>query len=296
MRRMRVLLTVGMLLVLFVPVSPAEAKPLDGRIVYSDIFGDSGIYSIDPDGSNRTHLVTGSGLHGPKWFPDGTGISFIADVGPRGRRSRLEAIDVDGANRRVIIGGKELPEGYRSIGSYSWSPDGTQLVLSLYSRTFGGAIFVSSSDGSSITEILGNARSPDWSSQDRIVAVKGSGRLITFDPDGGNPVMMGIRGHDPAWSPDGTRIAFMCRRLPHADVCIVNADGTGLVNLTNSSQVDWTPSWSPDGSRIVWSRSKTLSTQGNLRRMRADGSASARITHTNTLLIDEYEPDWTVLA
>jgi TolB protein len=288
-----VLLVVGMLSVLFVPVSSAEAKPLDGRIVYSDIIGGSGIYSIDPDGSDRAHLVTGGGLHGPKWLPDGSGISFIADVGSHRRRSRLEAIDVDGSNRRVLIGRKDLPEGHRSIGSYSWSPDGTQLVLTLYSETFEGAIFVSSADGSSITEILGNARSPEWSSLGRIVAVIGTGRLITFDPDGGNVVTIGIHGHDPAWSPDGTRIAFMCRKWRHADVCIVNADGTGLVNLTNSPEVDWSPWWSPDGSRIAWSRSRTLSGYGDLRRMRADGSATTRITATRR--IDEYEPDWTVL-
>ena len=293
MRRMVLVLVLGTMASLLVPASVAVAKPLDGRIVYSDIFGGSGIYSIAPDGTGRRHLVTDPGVYRPKWFPDGTGISFIAEIGPRGRRSRLEAIDIDGSNRRVLIGPSQFPVGYRSVSSYTWSPDGSQLVLGLYGD--GTALFLSNPDGTSIAEILPNAYSPDWSSLDRIVASRG-GRLITFDPDGGNRVKLavGSSNSDPSWSPDGGRLVFMCGGFDHADMCEANADGSGLENLTNSDGVDWSPSWSPDGSRIVWVLSRTVSTFANLRRMRADGSATTRITTTKR--IDEYEPDWIVLT
>ena len=292
MRRLALALVFGTLASLMAPASQAAAKPLDGRIVYSDIYGGSGIYSISPDGTGRMHLVTGSGVYRPQWFPDGTGISFISEVGPKGRRSRLEAIDIDGSNRRVLIGASQFPDGYSSIFSYSWAPDGLQLVLGLNGD--GSAIFLSNPGGTSMTEILPNAYSPDWSSLDRIVATR-NGRLITFDPDGGNLVRLasGTGSLNPSWSPDGGRIAFMCGRITHADVCLVNADGMGLVNLTDSKEVDWSPAWSPDGSRIIWALSREVSSFANLRRMRADGSATTRITTTKR--IDEYEPDWIVL-
>ena len=292
MRRMAMVLVFGVVVALMTPASAAVAKPLDGKIVYSDIYGKSGIYTISPDGTGREHLVDGPGVYRPRWFSDGSGISFIAEVGAKGRRSRLEAVDVDGSDRRVLIGSKELPDGYDSIFSYSWSPDGSELVLSLYGD--GQGIFIASADGTSITKIVGNAGDPDWSSLDRIVATR-NGRLITFDPDGGNLVKLavGARNGDPSWSPDGTRITFMCGDFLHADVCVANADGMGLVNLTSSNEVDWSPSWSPDGSRIIWVLSREVSSFANLRRMRADGSATTRITRTTR--IDEYEPDWIVL-
>jgi uncharacterized protein YjdB len=63
----------------------------------------------------------------------------------------------------------------------------------------------------------------------------------------------------PAWSRDGTRIAFRSLRDGVADIFVVNADGTGLVNITANVQrnVDGpvaseSPSWTPAG-RIVFS-------------------------------------------
>ena len=61
----------------------------------------------------------------------------------------------------------------------------------------------------------------------------------------------------PRWSPDGRRIAFSA---PHgsppllSDIWVMNADGSGLVNLTRAPQQDnQEPSWSPDGKQIVFS-------------------------------------------
>jgi len=53
----------------------------------------------------------------------------------------------------------------------------------------------------------------------------------------------------PAWSPDGSRIAYECEV---GEICVMNADGTNHVNLTNNPAVDGRPRWSPDGSRIAF--------------------------------------------
>ncbi|HEX2240181.1 MAG TPA: hypothetical protein VHJ82_03420 [Actinomycetota bacterium] len=82
------------------------------------------------------------------------------------------------------------------------------------------------------------------------VAANGSG-IRQLTP---NPEHMDIQ---PAWSPDGRRIAFVRQDRPNAnsDIFVMQSDGTGLTNLTPDLTVsDYTPAWSPDGDKIVFAR------------------------------------------
>ena len=58
---------------------------------------------------------------------------------------------------------------------------------------------------------------------------------------------------DPAWSPDGTRLAFISNRSGQSQIWLMNADGTGPVQLTNIPHGTCAaPVWSPDGTRILF--------------------------------------------
>jgi Tol biopolymer transport system component len=62
----------------------------------------------------------------------------------------------------------------------------------------------------------------------------------------------------PAWSANGTKIAFSSLRDGTSHIYVMNADGSGTRRLTNTFQRDDHPSWSADGKRIVFSRGGAL--------------------------------------
>ncbi|MBI2835885.1 MAG: PD40 domain-containing protein [Acidobacteria bacterium] len=60
----------------------------------------------------------------------------------------------------------------------------------------------------------------------------------------------------PRWSPDGRRIAFFSNRSGAQNIWVVDADGSGLGQLTDSSDTMFYPVWSPDGSRMAVSSAR----------------------------------------
>src|SRR5213592_5176722 len=101
--------------------------------------------------------------------------------------------------------------------------------------------------------------------------------MFAMQPRNGDRLLLNYGTDQGAtYSPDGTRIAFMNNYDGDFEICVMNADGTGVKQLTKNSSIDAYPSWSPDGSKITF----TSNRDGDLDIyvMNADGSDQTNIT------------------
>ncbi|NMB88984.1 MAG: substrate-binding domain-containing protein [Chloroflexi bacterium] len=109
----------------------------------------------------------------------------------------------------------------------------------------------------------------------------GNREIYRMEPDGSHSVNLTNHPGDdfnPAWSPDGSRIAFVSNRENEPDggqfIYVMNADGSQVRQLTRENDSDW-PDWSPDGRQI------TYTSQGDIFVMDAGGSGqAANLTHS----------------
>lgn len=108
--------------------------------------------------------------------------------------------------------------------------------------------------------------------------------LITcaWQDDGGRGYRYGKGGYyigsNPSFSPDGSKIVFGSVRDGVGDIYMINADGTNLKRLTNTSAYEGEPNFSPDGSKIVFISERDNSSNGEIYMMNADGSNQKRLT------------------
>jgi len=140
----------------------------------------------------------------------------------------LMVMNADGSNQRVVVSEKWVAHLVPD-----WSPDGKQLVFTRYCNRGGcNGIYIVNVDGTGLRKVVD----------------------FNFSGSYTNRV---------AWSPvplgdDQYKIAFVDRaRLPDGslkadeDLFIVNLDGTGLVQLTDTPEMEWEVDWSPSGDRIA---------------------------------------------
>ena len=111
--------------------------------------------------------------------------------------------------------------------------------------------------------------------------------LMTAGGQEPRPLVPGMTGDQPAWSPDGSRIAFASAVEGNLDIFVVDLDGTDLRRLTRHEATDEYPSWSPDGDQIAFGSLRT----GDFEIFVVDttGSGPRRLTSHRAA---DFRPSW----
>lgn len=285
-----------------------------GRIAFaSDRYGNFEIYVMNADGSNVSRLTNNlSDDASPTWSPDGNHIAFASNEIPA---SGIYMVNVDDAETATSLYiSTDLPSRY---GNAVWSPNGERIAFVKTS--------IELSPENAINEILtvnvigletrrlidcrqqvegcgGLSWSPD---SNNIVFAGGycipwpgnpygcdlKTGIFRMNADGsGTTLLLSEGAWSPAWSPDGSRIAFVSSAATtgSSEVYVMNADGSGITRLTNNLAEDRSPAWSPDGRYIAFSSNL----DGNFDVYIMDSDGSNQINVTNDSLGWNLTPAW----
>ncbi len=193
----------------------------------------------------------------------------IAFISNRDGNWEVFVMNANGSEQTNLTNSPSSEEGYRYGHSVLWSPDGRQIAFES-DRDGDNSIYIMNADGSGVTRI-GNGVSPAWSPDGSRFAIESNNELGIINADGsGGWVKLGD-GRGPSWSPDGQRIVFWAFS---EGIYVVNSDGSGLTQLTNTGER--IPAWSPDGQHIVFVGGPT---NNEIYVMNADGSNVTYLTN-----------------
>ena len=233
------------------------------------------VIGVDGSGLQRV-LISPGNLGEPTWSPDGSKIAFI----------RGQDMTVEGAAYLAACGSQiyvvdlftheetNLTQGAGGTDP-SWSPDGTRIAFSSY-RDGNYEIYTMDVNGNDIQRLTYTdwaEAEPAWSPDGKQIAYAGNlfqqGLLCGFIPtgrpstpsdemsniyvmesDGANQTMLEVTsgGIEPAWSPDGTCLAFISYDGgDSSQVHVKEVNGRNLMNLTSDSGYKSSPSWSNVG-------------------------------------------------
>ncbi|HXT60430.1 MAG TPA: hypothetical protein VN699_17440 [Pirellulales bacterium] len=152
-------------------------------------------------------------------------------------------------------------------GTLRAQDQGQAPILTVATRRYGGSDLITlDAKGKNVTRLtkdLGDVNEPAWRPDGRrlafVVTANGAGAIKLFD---GEPVKVasigsGQNDRGPVWSPDGKQLLFTSDRTGGADLFVMEADGSNVVNLTNHPAWDADAAWSPDGKKIAFTSNRT---------------------------------------
>ncbi len=224
-----------------------------------DAAGKSGESLALPNHISAHFLQVGPQYGGPIlwWQQEGT---YIAISGPQLTKDVLVAIAASMSKTADFNEAVALPPP----GPEGILPSGRIAFAMLRAPVADGScgrlgVYVLNS-GARQPTYLADGCSPVVSPDIRLVAYTRGGHIFVISAEGGLEVKVtgNSGGINPAWSPDGKRLAFSSDADGKSQIYIVNVDGSQLTRITNSStdlaagRLGGDPIWSPDGRHIAF--------------------------------------------